>query len=68
MTEPGGALKRSKFKGYISHSFILHWDSCTEFRGMPRGDMRWYIMNYHDFERTEEQLLRPFRGRFVGAP
>ena len=47
MTGPEGALKRSKLKT-ISHGFRRSWEPCTEFHGMSRGDIGWYIKGFHD--------------------
>ena len=36
----------------ISHAFRRPRDPCTECIGMPRGDIGWYIKDFHDFERA----------------
>ena len=51
MTGPGRALKRSKLKA-ISHGFRRPRYPCSECSGMYRGDVGWYIKDFHDFERA----------------
>ena len=51
--------KRSKLKA-IRNTFRRPRDPCTECRGMPRGDIGWYIKVSHVFEREQEQLFWPF--------
>ena len=50
MTRPGGTLIRSKLRA-INHAFGRPRGPCTEFRNIPRGHMRGYIKDPHDFER-----------------
>ena len=44
----GGAVKRLKLKA-ISYGFRRPRDPRTECCRIPRGDMGWYIMDFHDF-------------------